>query len=71
MIVKENSGNISFVMKDIKHLLCYLEKMTEMQLNEHRVIPLKTSFSKTFFSKAMYQVVEADGAYESLVKHYP
>ena len=57
-------------MKSIKHLLGYLEKMTEIQLNEHRVIPVKTGFSKIFFSKAMYQVVESDGIYETLAKQY-
>ncbi len=70
-LVKENMRNISFTMKSIKHLLCYLEKMTEMQLNEHRVISVNTNFGKNFFSKAMYQVVEADGIYESLTKQYP
>lgn len=70
-LMKENVRNTSFEMKSIKHLLCYLEKMTEMQLNEHRVIPVNTNFDKKFFSKAMYQVVEAEGIYESLTKQYP
>ena len=69
-LVKEDSQNTSFVMKNIKQLLSYLEKMTEIQLNEHRVIPVKTNFSKAFFSKAMYQVVESDGIYETLAKQY-
>ena len=71
VLMREDSPNTSFEMKNIKHLLSYLEKMTEMQLNEHRVIPVRTSFSKSFFSKAMYQVAESDGIYESLAKQYP
>lgn len=70
ILLKENSQNTPFAMKSIKHLLGYLEKMTEIQLNEHRVIPVKTGFSKIFFSKAMYQVVESDGIYETLAKQY-
>lgn len=69
-LLKEDSKNTLFGMKNIKHLLSYLEKMTEAQLNEHRVISVKTRFSKTFFSKAMYQVVESDGIYETLAKQY-
>ena len=69
-LLKENLQNAPFAMENIKHLLSYLEKMTEVQLNEHRVIPVKTGFSKNFFSKAMYQVVESDGIYETLAKQY-
>lgn len=70
-LMKEDSPNTSFEMKNIKHLLSYLEKMTEVQLNEHKVIPVRTNFNKNFFSKAVYQVVESDGIYESLAKQYP
>lgn len=69
-LLNEDLQNTSFAMKNIKHLLSYLEKMTEMQLNEHSVIPVKTNFSKSFFSKAIYQVVESDGIYETLAKQY-
>ena len=50
VLMREDSPNTSFEMKNIKHLLSYLEKMTEMQLNEHRVIPVRTSFSKSKIS---------------------
>lgn len=70
-LVKDDSINAPFTMNNIKHLLCYLEKMNQIQLNEHRVISLKTSFDKGFFSKAIYQVVEGDGIYEALAKQYP
>lgn len=69
-LVKDDAGNIPFAKNNIKHLLCYLEKMNRIQLNEHRVIPLRTSFDKGFFSKAIYQIVEADGIYEFLAKQY-
>jgi hypothetical protein len=44
--------------------------MTEPQLCEKKILPVKTRFSKKFFSQAMYQVTEVDGIYETIAKQY-
>lgn len=69
-LVKQEAPDMSFMMKGINRLLAYLEKLNEIQLNNQNVIPVKTRFNKEFFSKAIYQVVEADGVYETIAKHY-
>jgi hypothetical protein len=69
-IVKESNSRDLLTLEGVNHLLSYLENITELKLKEHGILGLKTRFSKAFFSNAMYQVVDADGIYDSLIKEY-
>ncbi|KEZ86425.1 BREX-4 system phosphatase PglZ [Lacrimispora celerecrescens] len=69
-IINESMNTVENAFVGINGLLAYLERMTESQLKEHRILPVKTRFRKRFFSQAVFQVTEVDGVYESLSKKY-
>lgn len=54
----------------IQHLLSYMEKLNGHTLLNQREIYVKTKFGRDFFSKAIYQIVESEGAYASLAKSF-
>lgn len=70
VLINENVPQVDGTLVGINRLLLYLEKMTELQLNDRKILPVKTRFGKKFFEHAMYQVTEAAGIYESLVTQY-
>lgn len=69
-IVKGNMYLANNPFNGINRLLAYLERMTEVQLEQHRTLPVKTRFDKKFFSESIYQVTEINSIYDVLAKNY-
>lgn len=66
VLVKEEKNSL----ESIQHLLGYMERLNGHALLNQRELYVKTDFGHDFFSKAVYQVVESEGVYASLVKKY-
>lgn len=70
-IIKGNMYLTDNPINGINRLLAYLERMTEMQLEQHKILPVKTRFDKNFFSKSVFQVTGINSIYDVLAKKYP
>lgn len=55
---------------DFKHLLAYLEKITDLQIEEKQILTVVSSFSSKMFQQAVYSITDAASIYDSLCSKY-
>lgn len=57
-------------LSDIPRLLSYLEKLTDMQRQNHPAVTALCSFPVDMFRNAVYSVTASEGIYEALTTKY-
>lgn len=56
---------------NMRHLLVYLERLTNTTVTANPEVSVITRFSPTLFNKALYSVTACDNLYDNLQKKYP